>query len=128
MKYEIDFDKSGGLVPVIAQCFETGKVLMLAYANEEAFEYTLKTGKATYYSRSRNNLWCKGETSGNYQEIKDILIDCDNDTLIYVVEQKGLKAACHEGFVSCFFRKFDNGKWINNGEDRVFDPKTVYNK
>ena len=84
---DIDFEKGNGLVPVIAQDAESGKVLMLAYINKEAFEYTLKTGRATYWSRSRGKLWRKGEESGNFQEIVDILIDCDNDTLIYKVTQ-----------------------------------------
>ncbi len=128
MNYQIDFEKTGGLIPVIAQDYQTKKVLMVAFANEEAFEYTLKTNKATYFSRSRNKIWCKGETSGNFQEIKEILIDCDNDTLIYMVEQKGLKAACHEGYESCFFRKFDNGVWVYNNEPRNFEPETVYGK
>ena len=82
-----DFSKDpSGLVPAIAQDFETGECLMLAYINEEAWQHTLKTGKATYWSRSRSELWCKGDTSGNVQNIKDILIDCDRDTVIYKVE------------------------------------------
>jgi phosphoribosyl-AMP cyclohydrolase len=124
----IDFEKSGGLVPAIAQDAATGKVLMLAYVNREAFDYTLKTGKATYWSRSRNKLWCKGEESGNFQEIVDILIDCDEDTLIYKVNQKGDGAACHTGYVSCFYRHLENGEWKDNGEIRKFDPDKVYKK
>ncbi len=124
---KIDFEKGDGLVPVITQDVKTGEVLMLAYANREAFEYTIKTGKATYWSRSRNKLWCKGEESGNYQEIVEILIDCDEDTLLYKVNQKG-GAACHEGYESCFFRTLQKGEWVNNGKVRVFDPKTVYKK
>ncbi len=119
----IDFQKAGGLVPVITQDAKTGKVLMLAYANEEAFQHTLKTGKATYFSRSRNKLWCKGEESGNYQEIVEILIDCDNDTLLYRVNQKGNGAACHTGYVSCFYRSWKNGRWEYNGEERKFTPE-----
>ena len=125
---DIDFSKDNGLVPAIAQDAETGKVLMLAYVNKEAFEYTLKTNKATYWSRSRNKLWCKGEESGNYQEIVDILIDCDNDTIIYKVNQKGLKAACHTGHESCFYRHLVNGKWEYNNEPKMFDPEEVYGK
>ena len=99
-----DFSKDpSGLVPAIAQDFETGECLMLAYINEEAWQHTLKTGKATYWSRPRSELWCKGDTSGNVQNIKDILIDCDRDTVIFKVEQIG-GAACHEGYRSCFFR------------------------
>lgn len=128
MDYGIDFKKGDGLVPVVAQDAQTGKILMVAYANEEAFEYTLKTQKATYWSRSRNKIWCKGETSGNYQTVVDILIDCDEDTLIYKVEQQGLKAACHEGYESCFFRSFKDGKWVYNGDPKQFDPDQVYKK
>jgi len=125
---DIDFEKGNGLVPVIAQDADSGKVLMLAYVNKEAFEYTLKTGRATYWSRSRGKLWRKGEESGNFQEIVDILIDCDNDTLIYKVVQKGLGAACHEGYESCFFRSYTDGKWVYNGEIKKFEPNEVYKK
>lgn len=116
--FEIDFEKAGGLVPVITQDNKSGTVLMVAYANKEAFEYTVKTGKATYWSRSRNQLWCKGETSGNYQEIVDILIDCDNDTLLYKVNQLGSGSACHTGHVSCFYRHLVDGKWEHTGEEK----------
>lgn len=125
---KIDFDKSDGLIPAIAQDAVTGKILMLAYINKEAFDYTLKTGKATYWSRSRNKLWCKGEESGNYQEIVEILVDCDNDTIIYKVNQKGLGAACHTGYESCFYRTLKNGEWIYNGDPKKFDPNEVYKK
>ena len=124
----IDFDKTGGLIPVIAQDAKTGKILMLAYANREAFDYTLKTGKATYWSRSRNKLWCKGEESGNYQEIIEIMIDCDGDALIYKVNQKGLGAACHTGYESCFYRSLADGEWRYNGEIKKFDEEKVYQK
>jgi phosphoribosyl-AMP cyclohydrolase len=125
---DLDFEKCGGLIPAIAQDAESGKILMLAYINKEAFEYTLKTGKATYWSRSRNKLWCKGEESGNFQEIVDILVDCDNDTVIYKVNQKGLGAACHTGYESCFYRTLVNGKWEYNGEIKKFDEQKVYKK
>lgn len=98
-----NFEKRGGLVPVVAQDARSGEVLMLAYANKEAYQLTLKTSIATYYSTSRGKIWIKGETSGNLQKIKKILIDCDGDALIYIVEQKG-KGACHTGEKSCFFR------------------------
>jgi len=123
---EINFCKENGLVPAIAQDAVTGKILMLAYVNQEAFQHTLKTGKATYWSRSRNKLWCKGEESGNYQEIVDILVDCDNDALIYKVTQKGLGAACHTGYESCFYRHLSDGKWEYNGEIKKFEPEKVY--
>ena len=125
---ELDFEKCDGLIPAIAQDAESGKILMHAYINKEAFEYTIKTGKATYWSRSRNKLWCKGEESGNYQEIVDILVDCDNDTVIYKVIQKGLGAACHTGYESCFYRHLVNGKWEYNGEEKKFDEDKVYKK
>ena len=120
-----DFDKGKGLLPVIAQEYGTNEVLMLAYMNKESFEETLKSGRATYFSRSREKLWKKGETSGNMQHIKEIRIDCDNDTILIKVEQKG-GAACHLGYKSCFFRKIDNNGTLKIVEQRVFDPKEVY--
>lgn len=123
----LNFEKSkDGLIPAIAQDAESGKVLMLAYVNREAFEKTLETGKAHYWSRSRNSLWLKGESSGNIQEIHDILVDCDEDTIIYKVKQIG-GAACHLGYESCFFRKIvDNDLEII--EKKVFNPEDVYKK
>ncbi|MCL7385493.1 MAG: phosphoribosyl-AMP cyclohydrolase [Thaumarchaeota archaeon] len=107
MKYvrvdELDFEKSGGLIPVVAYDGRTKEVLMLAYANKEAVERTLTSGYAHYFSRSRNKIWMKGETSGNVQRVLEVLVDCDNDSLIYVVEQEGV--ACHTGNRTCFFRK-----------------------
>ena len=98
----LDFEKQGGLVPVIAQDASTEQVLMLAYADREAVEMTLQTGLAHYHSRSRDELWLKGGTSGHTQRIIEIRIDCDNDTLLYRVEQTG--PACHTGAYSCFYR------------------------
>ena len=121
---ELDFDKSGGLLPAIAQEAETGDVLMLAYMNREAWEATLKTGRATYYSRSRQELWVKGLTSGNVQMVKEIRIDCDNDTILLKVEQIG-GAACHTGHKSCFFKQVDNNSLKVVGRP-LFDPKEVY--
>ena len=123
---ELDFKKSGGLIPAIAQDWKTNDVLMLAYINEESWNETLKSGKATYWSRSSSKLWKKGEESGNVQLVKEILVDCDLDTVIFKVEQVG-GAACHEGYRSCFFRRLENGGLTVIGE-RVFDPKTVYKK
>ena len=100
---EIDFAKGEGLVPVVTQDVNTGKVLMLAYANKEAVELTLKTEMAHYWSRSRNKLWKKGEESGNVQRVQEVRIDCDGDTLLYIVEQSG--PACHTGNETCFFRQ-----------------------
>ncbi len=113
----------GGLVPAIVQDFQSGDVLMLAFMNQTAWEKTLETGKACYFSRSRNKLWIKGEQSGNVQIVKEIFIDCDEDTVLLKVEQVG-KAACHEGYKSCFFRKL-NGKLEIIGE-KIFDPEKVY--
>ena len=121
---EIDFDKSNGLVPVIAQDDESGDVLMLAYMNREAWLKTLETGKATYWSRSRNELWVKGETSGNVQIVKEILVDCDSDTILLKVHQLG-GAACHTGYRSCFYTQIKNGKTQIIGEP-VFKPEDVY--
>ncbi len=122
----IDFDKSGGLVPAIAQDADTGEVLMLAWMNREAFEETLRTGRAVYFSRSRNKLWRKGEESGHVQQVKAVLVDCDADTILLKVHQVG-GAACHEGYASCFFRQLD-GTELKIIAERVFDPKAVYKK
>ena len=122
----VDFEKSGGLVPAIAQDHQTGDVLMMAYMNREAFEETVRTRRAVYFSRSRNKLWRKGEESGNVQEVKEIFLDCDNDTILLKVHQIG-DAACHEGYKSCFFRRVQDGELKSIGE-RVFDPKQVYKK
>jgi phosphoribosyl-AMP cyclohydrolase len=124
---QLNFQKSAdGLLPAIVQEAETGRILMLAYVNQEAFDKTIETGQAHYWSRSRQSLWLKGETSGNVQHIKDILIDCDEDTIVYVVRQHG-GAACHQGYPSCFYRKVEGGE-LHVIEQRVFDPATVYTK
>jgi phosphoribosyl-ATP pyrophosphohydrolase/phosphoribosyl-AMP cyclohydrolase len=111
-----------GLVPVVVQDFRTKDVLMVAYMNREAFELTLKTGKAHYYSRSREKLWLKGETSGHTQDVKAIHLDCDNDTVLILVDQK--VAACHTGYWSCFYRAWAEG-WKVVGK-KVFDEGKVY--
>lgn len=122
----IDFEKSGGLVPAVAQDAATGQVLMLAWMNRDAYEETLRTGRAVYYSRSRGKLWRKGEESGHVQEIRGVYVDCDADTILLKVHQVG-GAACHEGYASCFFRevKPDGLQVI---AETVFDPKAVYKK
>jgi phosphoribosyl-AMP cyclohydrolase len=120
----LNFNKISGLVPAIVQDYETGEVLMLAFMNQEAWEATLSTGKATYFSRSRQKLWVKGETSGNLQIVKEILVDCDEDTVLLKVEQRG-GAACHTGYRSCFYRKIEDGALTNIGK-LIFDPKEVY--
>ncbi len=121
---KLDFEKTGGLIPAIVQNYENSEVLMLAYMNEEAWKKTCKTGKATFYSRSRNELWVKGLTSGNIQIVKEIRIDCDNDTVLLKVEQIG-KAACHTGHISCFHKKVE-GENVKITGKPVFDPKEVY--
>jgi phosphoribosyl-AMP cyclohydrolase len=123
---QLDFEKTGGLIPAIVQDVATGEILMLAYMNQQAFEATLSTGKATYYSRSRQKLWVKGETSGNVQLVKEIRIDCDDDTILLKVEQLG-RAACHTGHRSCFHKKVENDSILITGEP-LFDPKEVYKK
>ncbi len=122
----IDFEKSGGLVPAIAQDADTGAVLMLAWMNREAYEDTRRTGRACYFSRSRNRLWRKGEESGNVQEVRAIYLDCDADTILLKVHQVG-GAACHEGYASCFFRQVEGDGFRVVGE-RLFDPAQVYKR
>ena len=120
----VDFEKLGGMVPVIAQDHDTGEVLMMAYMNREAFEETLRTGRVCYFSRSRNSLWRKGEESGNVQEVHGVYVDCDADTLLVKVRQIG-GAACHEGYRSCFFRRVADED-LQVVAERVFDPADVY--
>jgi len=122
----LNFDKLNGLVPAIAQDWKTGEVLMQAFMNEEAFKETLKTGMSVYFSRTKNKLWKKGEESGNFQIVKEILIDCDNDSVLLKVEQKG-NSACHTGYRSCYYRKLKNGK-LNIIGKKIFEPEEVYKK
>jgi phosphoribosyl-AMP cyclohydrolase len=124
---KLAFEKTGGLIPAIAQDYETGEILMLAYMNQEAWEQTLHTGKATYFSRSRQKLWVKGNTSGNLQVVKNIRVDCDDDTVLLEVEQLG-GAACHTGHRSCFFKRIQRDGSIDIVGKPVFDPKEVYGK
>lgn len=121
---EPDFDKGQGLIPAVVQDAGTGEVLMMAYMNRLAWRKTLETGIATYWSRSRNTLWVKGETSGNTQKVHEVFIDCDNDTVLLKVEQAG-GAACHTGYRSCFYRRVSRDGVEIVGE-RIFDPKEVY--
>ncbi len=117
----IDFEKAGGVVPVIAQDHASGRVLMAAFMNREAFEETVRTGRACYFSRSRKRLWRKGEESGNFQVVHEIRIDCDADTILLSVEQRGDGAACHEGYESCFFRVLRSDEW-QTADARKVDP------
>jgi phosphoribosyl-AMP cyclohydrolase len=124
---ELDFGKGGGLLPAIVQEWRSGKVLMLAYISRTSWEKTLKTGEAHYFSRSRNEIWHKGVTSGNVQKVKEIFADCDSDTVLFRVEQVG-GAACHTGYETCFHKRVDrNGNETIVGE-KIFDPEKVYGK
>ncbi len=122
----IDFEKSGGLVPAIVQDVDTGEVLMLAYMNEEAYRRTLETGRAWFYSRSRDRFWMKGESSGNVQEVREVRVDCDADAVVLKVRQVG-GAACHTGHRSCFYRRVEGDRWVVEGQP-VFDPDEVYGR
>jgi len=122
----IYFYKAAGLLPSISQDAASCELLMLAWMNRDAYEETLKTRRACYFSRSRNKLWRKGEESGHIQEVREIFIDCDADTILLKVHQVG-DAACHEGYKSCFFRRVEGDDLKVVGE-RVFDPKKVYKK
>ncbi len=123
---EPDFEKGNGLVPVIVQDYQTLEVLMLAYMNREAWELTKKTGIAHYWSRSRKSLWKKGEKSGNVQQVKEIRIDCDNDTLLLKVNQIG-GASCHLGYRSCFFR-YLKGDRYQIDVPKIFNPEDRYGR
>jgi len=122
----LDFEKAGGLVVAIAVDDGSGDILMTAWMNRAAFERTLETGEAVYWSRSRQKLWRKGETSGHTQRVKGVYVDCDGDAVVLRVEQVG-GAACHTGRRSCFFRRAEDGSWIDVGE-QVFDPDEVYGR
>jgi len=119
-----DFQKQGGLVPAIVQDAASGEVLMLAYVNAQAWQKSLETGETHFFSRSRNKLWHKGGTSGHVQRIRSIRLDCDNDTLLFLVEQVG-NAACHTGYRSCFYRELKDGV-VRECAPVIFDPKEVY--
>ena len=120
-----DFAKEGGLLPAIAQDFATGKVLMMAFMNEEAWNETCRTGHAVYFSRSRQKLWHKGEQSGNVQEVKEIYLDCDLDCILLKVNQIG-HVACHTGHESCFYRKLDGNGELVEVEEVLKDPAEMY--
>lgn len=123
---ELAFHKnSDGLLPAIVQDAVSGEVLMLAYINRLAWEKTLETGQAHYWSRSRNSLWLKGETSGHVQLIREIFVDCDEDTVVFKVEQLG-GAACHTGYASCFYRQVAGNELVLGDRKPVFDPNVVY--
>jgi phosphoribosyl-AMP cyclohydrolase len=121
---KLDFGKLNGLITAVIQDQATGRVLMVGFMNEEAFRRTVETGYANFFSRSRNKLWLKGESSGHKLVVKSISTDCDLDALLLQVEALG-PGVCHEGYQSCFFRKLDQGEW-KESEPRVYDPAAVY--
>jgi phosphoribosyl-AMP cyclohydrolase len=120
----LDFEKSGGLVTAVVQDHATGRVLMVGYMNQEAFESTVKTGFVTFYSRSRQKLWMKGESSGHRLVVKQLAADCDLDAVLVQVEALG-PGVCHEGYQSCFFRRLEDGEW-KVADARAYDPREVY--
>jgi phosphoribosyl-AMP cyclohydrolase len=121
---ELNFSKQNGLVTAVVQDHLTNRVLMVGFMNDEAFRKTVATGFVTFFSRSRNKLWVKGETSGHHLVVKEIATDCDQDALLIKAEALG-PGVCHEGYQSCFYRCLDNGKWIES-ESRAYDPAAVY--
>jgi len=121
---ELDFSKLNGLITAVVQDHKTGRVLMVGFMNDEAFRKTVETGYVTFFSRSRNKLWLKGETSGHRLVVQEIATDCDRDALLIKVESLG-PGVCHEGYESCFFRRLDSGRWVES-EPRAYDPASVY--
>ncbi|MBW1771364.1 MAG: phosphoribosyl-AMP cyclohydrolase [Deltaproteobacteria bacterium] len=124
---KLNFEKGNGLLPAIVQDHASRKVLMLAFVNPESWEKTLETGEAHYWSRTRQEIWHKGGTSGHVQKIKEIYADCDDDTLLFIVEQVG-GAACHTGHESCFHKKVDRSGDYSVVGNKIFDPEKVYKK
>jgi len=123
-----DFTKpADGLLPAVAQDADTGEVLMLAFMNAESFAATLASGRAVYYSRSRGKLWRKGEESGHYQEVRQILVDCDGDAIVLKIRQQG-GAACHTGRVSCFFHEVGPAGEVRITAEPIIDPLKLYGK
>lgn len=120
----LDFEKFNGLIPAVIQDAASGRVLMLGFMNGEAFEKTRATGDVTFFSRTRNKLWTKGESSGHKLRVREISTDCDDDTLLIKVEALG-PGVCHNGYESCFYRRLDGDKWVES-EPRAYDPAAVY--
>ena len=123
---QLDFEKTGGLIPAVVQDVNDGRVLMVGFMNEEAFQKTVETGKVTFYSRSRAELWTKGGSSGHYLAVKDLQTDCDLETVLITAESLGA-CVCHNGFRSCFYRRLEDGEWTQF-EEPTYDPKAVYKK
>ena len=121
---DLDFQKLDGLVTAVIQDDTSGRVLMVGFMNDEAFRKTVETGYATFFSRSRNKLWLKGETSGHRLLVKQISTDCDRDALLIRVDAQG-PGVCHDGYESCFYRRLEDGSWKVTDE-RAYDPKAVY--
>ena len=121
---KLDFTKLGGLLPVVVQDQADGRVLMVGFMNQEAFDKTLETGKVTFYSRSRNELWTKGGTSGHHLLAKEIRVDCDGDTLLIQAQALG-PGVCHNGFRSCFYRRLEGGGW-KQVDQQSYDPGSIY--
>ncbi len=121
---QLDFDKLNGLVAAVVQDAASGRVLMVGYMNQAAFEKTVATGAVTFFSRSRNQLWTKGETSGNRLLVREISTDCDQDAVLIRAEALG-PGVCHNGYQSCFYRRLEDGRW-QESEARAFDPAAVY--
>ncbi len=126
-KLQPKFD-ANGLIPCITTEVHTNEVIMFAFMNEDALRHTIQTGKATYFSRSRNKLWVKGESSGQVQWVKELRTDCDQDVVLIKVDIGPHGAACHTGFKSCFYRKLDGDTLVFDGGERLFDPEAVYKK
>jgi phosphoribosyl-AMP cyclohydrolase len=124
VRMNLDFSKSDGLIPAVIQDYNSGRVLMVGYMNAEAFRRTVETGFATFYSRSRQKIWLKGETSGHRLIVREISTDCDRDALLIRVEPQG-PGVCHNGYQSCFYRHLGDGEWLES-EPRAFDPAAVY--
>lgn len=120
----LNFDKQNGLITAIVQDSATGRVLMVGFMNREAFEKTIETGHVTFFSRSRQRLWTKGESSGHFLLLKSVAADCDGDALLVEAEPLG-PGVCHNGYRSCFYRKLENGQW-RESEERAYDPDAVY--
>jgi len=121
---ELDYSKPGGLVAAVVQDASSGRVLMVGHMNREAMEKTVASGRVTFFSRSRNKLWTKGETSGHFLAVRQIFADCDQDAVLIQADAAG-PGVCHHGYRSCFYRKLEGGAWREQ-EPRVFDPATVY--